>query len=79
MQEAVHMVDKQELAICSESVTYISITQGQVLQDELEMVKNKILSLCIKTVKKKRSLSGAILLPWLCPHHIQEIKEWCLR
>jgi hypothetical protein len=53
MQEAVHMVDKQELAICSESVTYISITQGQVLQDELEMVKNKILSLCIKTVKKK--------------------------
>jgi hypothetical protein len=27
MQEAVHMVDEQELVICSDSMTYVSITQ----------------------------------------------------
>ncbi len=44
MQEAVHMVDEQELVICSDSMTYVSITQGQVLRDEPETDKNKILS-----------------------------------
>ena len=39
MQEAVHMVDEQELVICSESMTYVSSTQGQVLQNELEIDK----------------------------------------
>jgi hypothetical protein len=41
MQEAVHMVDEQKLVICSESMTYVSITQGQVLQDELEIDKKQ--------------------------------------
>jgi hypothetical protein len=41
MQEADHMVDEQELVICSESMTYISITQGQVLRDELEIDKKQ--------------------------------------
>jgi hypothetical protein len=75
MQEAVHMVDKQELVICSESMTYVSITRSYEMNWRL--TKNKILSLYIKTIKKiQRSLSGAILFPCLCPHHIQEIKEW---
>jgi hypothetical protein len=39
MQEAVYIVDEQELVICSESMAYISITQGQILQDELEIDK----------------------------------------
>jgi hypothetical protein len=39
MQEAAHMVDEQELAICSDRMTYVSITQGQVLQDEQETDK----------------------------------------
>ena len=30
MQEGVHMVDDQELVICSDCFTYVSITQGQV-------------------------------------------------
>ncbi len=40
MQEAVHMVDEQEL-VCSDSMTYVSITQGQVLRDEQETDKKQ--------------------------------------
>ncbi len=39
MQEAVHMVDEQELVICSDRMVYVSIPQGQVLQDEQETDK----------------------------------------
>jgi hypothetical protein len=31
MQEAVHMVDNQELVICSDMFTYVSLAQGQTL------------------------------------------------
>jgi hypothetical protein len=31
MQEAVHMVDSQELVICSDMFTYVSLAQGQTL------------------------------------------------
>ncbi len=41
MQEAVHMVDEQELVICSDRMTDVSITQGQVLQDEQETDKKQ--------------------------------------
>jgi hypothetical protein len=41
MQEAVYMVDEQELVICSDRMTYVSITQGQVLQDEQETDKKR--------------------------------------
>jgi hypothetical protein len=41
MQESVHMVDEQELVICSDSMTYVSITQGQVLRDEQETDKKQ--------------------------------------
>ncbi len=34
MQEAVHMVDNQELVICSDKITYVSLAQGQTLRDE---------------------------------------------
>ncbi len=57
MQEAIHMVDQQELVICSDRMTYVSITQGQVLQDEQEIDKNKILSLYIKTIQKNTKIS----------------------
>ncbi len=33
MQEAVHMVYNQELVICSDKITYVSLAQGQTLQD----------------------------------------------
>jgi hypothetical protein len=41
IQEAVHMVDDQELVICSNSMTYVNISQGQVLRDDLETDKTK--------------------------------------
>ncbi len=41
IQEAVHMVDDQELVICSDSMTYVNISQGQVLRDDLESDKRK--------------------------------------
>jgi hypothetical protein len=34
MQEAVHMLDNQELVICSDSITSVSLAQAQTLQDE---------------------------------------------
>ena len=36
MQEAGKMVDNQELVICSDSITYVSLSQGQALQDETD-------------------------------------------
>jgi len=41
IQEAVHMVDDQPLVICSDSMTYVNISQGQVLRDDLETDKRK--------------------------------------
>jgi hypothetical protein len=41
IQEAVHMVDDQPLVICSDSMTYVSISQGQVLRNDLETDKRK--------------------------------------
>jgi hypothetical protein len=57
MQEAVHMVDEQELVICSDSMTYVSITQEQVLRDEQETDNNEILSRYIKTIQKNTKIS----------------------
>ena len=34
IQEAVHMVDNQDLVICSEKFTYLSLRQGAVLTSE---------------------------------------------
>jgi hypothetical protein len=41
IHEAVHMVDDQELVICSDKMTYVNIGQGQVLRDDLETDKRK--------------------------------------
>jgi hypothetical protein len=36
IQEAVHMVDNQELVISSNKMTYLSLAQGQALLDECD-------------------------------------------
>ena len=41
IQEAVHMLDDQELVICSDRITYISLAQGQALQSETDKSKQK--------------------------------------
>jgi hypothetical protein len=58
MQEAVHMVDEKELVICSDSMTYVSITQGQVLRDEQETDKKQdIITVYQNRPKKYKDLS----------------------
>jgi hypothetical protein len=57
MQKAVHMVDEQELVICSESMTYVSITQGQVLWDELEIDKKQDIITLYWNHKKNTKIS----------------------
>jgi hypothetical protein len=36
MQEAVHIVDNQQLVICSDKITYVSLAQGKALQSETD-------------------------------------------
>ena len=40
-QEAVHMIDNQDLVICSEKITYLSVRQGAVLTSEKDGQKRK--------------------------------------
>ena len=41
IQEAVHMVDNQDLVICSEKFTYLSLRQGAVLTSKKDSKKKK--------------------------------------
>jgi hypothetical protein len=40
-QEAVLMVDNQNLVICSDMITYVSLAQGQALQSETDKSQKK--------------------------------------
>jgi hypothetical protein len=53
MQEAVPMVDNQELVICSDKITYISLAQGQTLQDENDKSSSKDLITIYRNRDKK--------------------------
>ena len=57
IQEAVHMVDSQDLVICSEKFTYLSLRQGAVLTSEKMDRKGKMLSPCIETVARTLPIS----------------------
>ena len=41
IQEAVHMVDNQDLVICSEKFTYLSLCRGTVRTSEIDEHKRK--------------------------------------
>ena len=41
IQEAVHMVDNQDLVICSEKFTYLSLRQGAMLTSDKDSTKKK--------------------------------------
>jgi hypothetical protein len=63
IQEAVHMVDDQELVICSDSMTYVNISQGQVLRDDLKTDNRKdIITVYQNRQKIPLPISGTILL-----------------
>jgi hypothetical protein len=51
MQEAVHMVDNQELVICKDRITYVSFAQGQALQSETDKSHKKRLDHCVQKPK----------------------------
>ena len=52
MQEAVNMVDDQELVICSDSMMYVNVSQGQVLRNDVETDKQKDLITVYRNRKK---------------------------
>ncbi len=41
IQEAIHMLDNQELVICSDRITYVGLAQGQALRSETDKSKQK--------------------------------------
>ena len=41
IQEAVHMLDNQELVICSDMITYVSLVQRQAVRSENDKSKQK--------------------------------------
>ena len=45
IQEAVHMVDNQDLVICSEKFTYLSLRQGAMLSSEKDKKKKDIVTM----------------------------------
>jgi hypothetical protein len=53
MQEAVHMVGNQELVICSDKITYLSLAQGQTLRDENDKFSSKDLITIYRNRDKK--------------------------
>jgi hypothetical protein len=57
IQEAVHMLDNQELVICSDRITYVSLAQGQALQSETDKSKQKDLITVYRNQKEHYPLS----------------------
>ncbi len=52
-QEAVHTVDDQDLVICSDRITYVSLAQGQALRSETDRSKQKDLITVYRNHKEK--------------------------
>lgn len=76
IQEAVHMVDDQELVICSDSMMYVNVSQGQVLRNDVETDKQKDIITVYQNRKKiPRPISGTILLPCVTLKNFHEIQE----
>ncbi len=67
MQEAVHMVDNQQLVIFSDVIAYVSLAQGQALQSETDRSKKRLDHSVQKTRRKTLPpITGTVLL--LCFH-----------
>jgi hypothetical protein len=76
IQEAVNMVDDQELVICSDSMMYVNVSLGQVLRNDVETDKQKDIITVYRNHKKiPRPISGTILLPCVTLKNFHEIQE----
>jgi hypothetical protein len=53
IQEAVHMLDNQELVICSDRITYVSLAQGQALRSETDKSRQKDLITVYRNQKEE--------------------------
>ena len=53
IQEAVHMLDNQELVICSDMITYVSLAQGQAVRSENDKSKQKDLITVYRNQKEE--------------------------
>ena len=71
IQEAVHMVDNQDLVICSEKFTYLSLRQGAVLTSEKDGQKRKD----VVTMYRNRSknLANISLDEYFYSHFCREV------
>jgi hypothetical protein len=56
IQKAVHMLNNQELEICSDRITYISLAQGQALQSKSDKSKQKDLITVYRNQKEEHYL-----------------------
>ena len=75
IQEAVHMIDNQDLVICSEKIMYLSLHQGAVLTSEKDGQKRKD----IVTMYQNRSkdLANLSLDEYFYKHFYRELlKKW---
>ena len=75
IQEAVHMIDNQDLVICSEKFTYLSVRQDAVLTSEKDGQKRKD----IVTMYRNRSkdLANLSLDEYFYKHLCREVlKKW---
>lgn len=71
IQEAVHMVDSQDLVICSEKFTYLSLRQGAILTSEKDGQKRKD----VVTMYRNRSknLANISLDEYFYSHFCREV------
>jgi hypothetical protein len=53
IQEAVHMLDNQELVICSDMITYVSLVQGQAVRSENDKSIQKDLITVYRNLKEE--------------------------
>ncbi len=53
IQETVHMLDNQELVICSDRIMYVSLAQGQPLRSETDKSKQKDLITVYRNQKEE--------------------------
>ena len=71
IQEAVHMVDNQDLVICSEKFTYLSLRQGAMLTSDKDSTKKKDIVTMYRNRSKK--LSDLSMYAYFYEHFCKEI------
>ena len=71
IQEAVHMVDNQDLVICSKTFTYLSLRQGAVLTSEKDGQKRKDIVTMYQNCS--RNLADILLGEYFYNHFCREV------